>query len=225
MTAIQTERQIQPLDVPTAIVQRRSIKHFKSDPIAPDLLQRLVKLTVAAPSSFNLQDWRIILVQDQDQKQALSEAAWGQPQIVQAPVTFVFAADTEGWRDRTAIYETALAKGAWTEQTVAYFDQAIPSFQEALGEKRREYAVKDATIAATHLMLAAQSFGLSTCPMNGWIEDKVKAVIGAADQPNLAIALLVPVGYAAEPRQDAGRLPLSANVFVDRLGQTYTESL
>jgi nitroreductase len=67
-----------PLDVPTAILQRRAIKTFKPDPITPDLLKQLVELTVAAPSSYNLQDWRIIVVQDDAQKAALSEAAWGQ---------------------------------------------------------------------------------------------------------------------------------------------------
>ncbi len=50
-----------PLDVPTAINQRRSIKTFTTDPIAPELLKTLVELTVAAPSSFNIQDWRIKL--------------------------------------------------------------------------------------------------------------------------------------------------------------------
>lgn len=212
--------QVKPLDVPSAIYQRRSIKNFKSDPIAPELLKQLIELTVAAPSSYNLQDWRIIIVQDEAQKAALSEAAWGQPQIVQAPVTFVFAADAEGWQDRQEINEIALQNQAWTEQTVAYFNQAIPDFENSLGEKTREYAIKNAIIAATHLMLAAESLGLSTCPMNGWLETKVKAVIGATE-PNLAIALLVPVGYAAEPRKDPGRLPLSRNVFVDRIGNSY----
>jgi len=76
-------------------------------------------------------------------------------------------------------------------------------------------------IASTHLVLAAESLGLSTCFMNGWVEDQVKAVIGAADDPNLVIAVVVPVGYAAEPRRDPGRLPLSNNVFVDRVSNPY----
>lgn len=211
----------QPLDVPSAILQRRAIKSFKSDPITPELLHRLVELTAAAPSSYNLQPWRIVLVQDATQKQALSEAAFGQAQVTQAPVTFVFAIDTEGWRNRAPIYEKALQNGAWTEQTVDYFEKAIPPFQEGLGEKNREYAVKDAMIAATHLMLAAQSLGLATCPMNGWIEEKVKAVIGVSEQPNIAIAVIVPVGYAAEPRKDPGRLPLPRTVFVDRMGNSF----
>lgn len=179
----------QPLDVPSAIAQRRSIKTFKTDPITPELLKQLVELTVAAPSSYNLQDWQIILVQDEAQKAALSAASFNQQQIVQAPVTFVFAADPNvGQGDLTPIFEQAAETGAWNEGTVNHFKTAIPQFQATLGDKRREYAIKDAIIAATHLVLAAESLGLSTCFMNGWIEDQVKQVIGAGDNPDLAIA-------------------------------------
>lgn len=214
--------QAKPLDVPNAIVQRRSIKSFKTDPIAPELLKQLIELTIAAPSSFNIQDWQIILVQDEAQKAALSAASWNQKQIIQAPVTFVFAADsTAGEKDLTPIFEGAAETGAWNESTVNYFKTAVPQFQKALGDKRREYAIKDAMIAATHLVLAAESLGLSTCFLNGWVEEQVKEVIGAGDNPDLAIAVVVPVGYAAEPRLNPGRLPLSHNVFVDRVGSPY----
>ena len=212
--------QTQALDVPTAIIQRRSIKNFKPDPISPELLHKLVELTVAAPSSYNLQDWRIVMVQDEGQKSALSAAAFNQQQIIQAPVTFVFAAEPYGEQDLTTILQQGLATGAWNEQVVNYFQTAVPQFQDGLGDKRREYAIKDAMIAATHLVLAAESLGLSTNFMNGWIEDKVKEVIGATDS-DLAIAVLLPVGYAAQPRLNPGRLPLSANVFVDKIGQPY----
>ena len=214
--------QTQALDVPSAIVQRRSIKTFKPDSISPDLLKQLVELTVAAPSSFNVQSWRIVLVQEETQKQALCAASWNQKQIIQAPVTFVFAADTAaGEKDLTPILEQGLATGAWNEGTVNYFRNAIPQFQAGLGEKRREYAIKDAMIAATNLVLAAESLGLSTCFMNGWIEEQVKAIIGAENNPDIAIAVLVPVGYAAEPRLNPGRLPLSVNVSVDKLDKPY----
>ncbi|MDB9457379.1 nitroreductase family protein [Dolichospermum circinale] len=214
--------QTQALDVPSAIVQRRSIKTFKPDSISPDLLKQLVELTVAAPSSFNVQCWRIVLVQEETQKQALCAASYNQKQIIQAPVTFVFAADTAaGEKDLTPILEQGLATGAWNEGTVNYFRNAIPQFQAGLGEKRREYAIKDAMIAATNLVLAAESLGLSTCFMNGWIEEQVKAIIGAENNPDIAIAVLVPVGYAAEPRLNPGRLPLSVNVSVDKLDNPY----
>jgi nitroreductase len=213
-----------PLDTFAAIAARRAIKRFQDTPIPDEMLHRLVQLTVAAPSSYNLQDWRIVLVQSAQQRQALAEAAFGQQQVAQAPVTFVFAADPSAWQDEhlmNQIYQTALERGAWPQKAVDYFKEAIPKFQKNLGDKRREYAIKDAMIAATHTALAAQAMGLSSCFMNGWQEDQVKAVIGAADHPEICVAVLLPVGFAAEPRQNPGRLPLSTNVFVDHLGQGF----
>lgn len=211
-----------PLDVPTAILQRRSIKSFKPDPIAPELLRQLVELTVAAPSSFNIQDWRIVIIQDPNQKAALGAACWNQPQITQAPINLVFAADIKaGERDITPMIEQGMQTGAWSEGTAAYFKKSIPEFSIALGDKAREYAIKDAMIAATHATLAAESLGLSTCMMNGWMEDKVKAVIGAENDSDLAIALVLPIGYAAEPRKHPGRMPFEFNVSIDRIDRPY----
>jgi nitroreductase len=211
-----------PLDVPTAILQRRSIKSFKPDPISPELLRQLVELTVAAPSSYNLQDWRIVVVQDPEQRVALGVACYNQPQIVQAPINFVFAVDVKaGERDITPIIQQGIQTGAWSEGTANYFKKAIPDFAVTLGDKVREYAIKDAMIAATHTMLAAEGLGLSTCMMNGWSEDKVKAVIGAENDPDIAIALVLPIGYAAEPRKNPGRMPFEFNVSLDRLDRPY----
>ena len=212
----------QVLDVQTAILSRRSIKAFKSDPIDPDTLWQLIELVVAAPSSYNLQDWRIIVIQDEATKAELAKSAYDQQQILQAPVTFVFAADPNAWKgDLTPIYQEGVQRGVWTPEMVEYFKIAIPKFQMSLGDRTREYSLKNAMIAATHLVLAAEGLGLSTCFMNGWIEADVKKAIGAENEPDLAIAVVVPVGYEAESRGNPGRLPFAYNVFVDRIGNSY----
>lgn len=71
-----------PLDPFTTIETRPAIKSFKAEAISLEILQRLVELTVTAPSSYNLQDWRIVLVQSAVQKQALGEAAFDQLQVL-----------------------------------------------------------------------------------------------------------------------------------------------
>lgn len=68
-------------------------------------------------------------------------------------------------------------------------------------------------IAATYVMLAATELGLSTSPMNGWEETKVKKVLGIEDRPDLSIALLMSVGYAAEQRVHPGRRAMERTVF------------
>ncbi len=210
-----------PLTVPDAILLRRSVKSFKPDPIPPEILDQLVALTLAAPSSFNVQPWRIVLVEDPKQKEALAEVSWKQKQVAQAPVVFVFAVDLKAWaKTFPATIAEARRLDAWPERAADYFAKAVPDFHTGLRNSGldREYAMKDALIAATHTALAAESLGLGSCYMNGWSEEGVKKVIGAADNPDIAIALLLPVGYPAEVPKFSGRLAPEVTVFKNRLG-------
>ncbi len=206
------------LSVPEAIRVRRTTKRFKPDPIPEATLKEIIALTLAAPSSFNLQQWRIIVVDDPEQKAALAKVCWNQPQITTAPVTLIFAASIRGW-EKTLDHTIKAASecGAWSEKTANYFRGSIPGFQDGLGERQREYAIKDAIIAATHCALAAESHGLNSCFMNGWSEEGVKEVIGAKDDPDIAIALLLPIGYGEASYIYAGRLPEEMTVFRNRL--------
>jgi nitroreductase len=125
-------------------------------------------------------------------------------------------AETQAWRrDRSHVHRAAEAAGAWSPEFSAMFAEASTAFQEALEARGAlwEYAVKDAMIAATYLMLAAESLGLASSPMNGWDEAQVKEVVGIADRDDLAIALLVSLGYPAEARPHPGRQPRRLNVF------------
>ncbi|MGA1203292.1 MAG: nitroreductase family protein [Planctomycetota bacterium] len=211
---------MQPLDVPRAIEERRSVKHFHPDPIAPEMLDRIVELTLAAPSSWNLQPWRIVLVTDEKRRRALHEVAFRQPQVLEAPVTFVFAVDLNAWeRDIEPMIETARARGAWPDAYCEIARQFCPQGQHALAENGllREYAVKDAMIAATHTALAAQSLGLGSTFMNGFLESGVKEVIGAKDREEIAIAVLLPIGHPKDVPMNPGRFPREHCAFVDRL--------
>lgn len=207
-----------PLPVPSAIRARRTTKRFKPDPIPKATLKELIELTIAAPSSFNIQPWRIVLVDEPEQRAALAKAAWNQAQVATAPVTFVFAVDIRAFEATfEQTIQMAAELGAWNEKTCNYFRGSVPGFQNGLGAKEREYAIKDAMIAATHLALAAESLGLNSAFMNGWMEDAVKEVIGAKDDPSIAIALLMPVGYGEASYGHAGRLPEALTVFRNRL--------
>ena len=207
-----------PLSVPEAIRVRRTTKKFKPDPIPEATLKELISLTLAAPSSHNLQPWRIVIVDDPAQRAALAKASWNQAQIATAPVTFVFAASIRGWeKTLPQTIKTALNLGAWTEKTADYFRDNVPVFQDSLAEKQREYVIKDAIIAATHCALAAESLGLNSCLMNGWVEEGVKEIIGARDNPDIVIALLLPIGYGDAAFGHAGRLPEEVTVFRNRI--------
>ncbi|MEM9446662.1 MAG: nitroreductase family protein [Verrucomicrobiota bacterium] len=206
------------LPVSEAIKKRRSIKAFKPDPIDDKILSSIMESTINAPSSWNFQPTRVIMLKSREQKEKLAAVAWHQKQITQAPVVFVYAASIRGWEQKMdKVISTAQEKGAWPDKFAGFIRESAPGFQAALGDKEREYAIKDAMISATHTALAAEAYGLGTCFMNGWDEKGVKEIIGAGDDPDIAIALVLPCGYPLETPADPGRLPQNEVIFTDFL--------
>jgi nitroreductase len=211
----------QTLSVAEAIRNRRTVRHYRPDAVPQSLLAELLTLATEAPTSWNLQDRSVVAITTDEGREGLVWATGGQPQPREAPIILVFVAEPQSWRDdHKDVYDQARRNGAWNEQFIAMFSEASQAFQQNLDERGllREYAVKDAVIAATYVMLAATEMGLATSPMNGWDEAKVKKVIGVEDRADLAIALLVSVGYPAEERRHPGRRPVEHNVFHQRYG-------
>ncbi|MFI6171794.1 nitroreductase family protein [Nocardia sp. NPDC051052] len=207
----------QTLSVPAAIRARRTTRHFRPEPLASELIDELLDLAVQAPSAWNMQDRSIVVVTSESGRQALSKAAFGQPQPLEAPVVLVFVADPTAWQDSNAdIAELAGRNGAWNAEFAAMF-HSRNEFQ-SLRERGllRENAVKNAMIAATYVMLAATSLGLSSAPMNGWDPDLVKQAIGIGDRDDLAIAVLVAVGYSDATPPHPGRRPREQAVFTEQ---------
>jgi len=207
-------------DLTTAesIRARRSIKSFKNDPIPEGVLQELLSLMQDAPSSWNFQPTRVVMIRSMAQKEALAAAAWGQKQILEAPVTFVFAVSIRGWeKNMGEILKSGVSSGAWPQKFADWIGENAPGFQKGLGDKEREYAIKDAIIMATTLALAAQSKGYSNCYINGWDEAKVKEIIGAEGDSDIAIALLLPIGIPNSLPKHPGRLPSAKTIFTDRI--------
>ncbi len=207
------------MSVATAIRTRRTIRHYRPDPVPAAALDTLAELAMEAPSSWNLQDRSLVVVTDPAVRAELAWATDGQPQPREAPVMLVFVAEPQAWRaDRADIFDRARRNHAWSDEFIAGFATAATEFQKSLDERDllREYAVKDAMIAATYTMLAATELGLATSPMNGWDEGRVKKAIGIEDRDDLAIALLMSVGRPAEQRAHPGRRPVTATVFRDR---------
>lgn len=201
---------------------RRSIRHYRPDPVPADLLRELVELALEAPSSFNLQDRSVVVVSSEQGRKALAEATGGQSQPQEAPVMLVFVAESGAWReDRTDVWETATRLGAWSPRFATASPEDARQFHEELSGRGldREYAVKDAMIAASFLMIAAEAAGLATNPMNGWDEAEVKRAIGVADRDDLHIALLMPLGHPAETRRHPGRRDPSLTCFAETYGR------
>jgi nitroreductase len=67
------------------ILNRRSIKEFKTKPIEKDKLERVLEAGRLAPSAKNRQEWRFIVLQKEQLREKVKEAAFGDEKVGQAP--------------------------------------------------------------------------------------------------------------------------------------------
>ena len=195
-----------------AIEQRRSVKHYDPEHrMEPAEIDRLLELTLLSPTSFNIQNWRFVVVTDQQQKDLLREASWNQAQVSEASLTILVCADLMAWDQEPERY--------WKNAPQVTQEMLVPmirGFYSNAGEQMsRDEAIRSAGIAAQTLMLAAKAMGYDSCPMIGFDPEKVATIIGLPDQH--VIGLMVTVGKALKPAHErGGQLPMDEVVFHDR---------
>ncbi len=194
-----------------AIEERRSVKHFDQDHVLSDEEERVLMDAIRkSPTSFNIQNWRIVIVKDPAQRKKLREAAWGQAQVEEASHLFVFCADLKAWdRDPHRYWEDA------PKEVQDYLVPKIQPFYEAREWMQRDEAMRSIGIASQSMMLAAKAMGYDSCPMIGFDTEDVANIINLPD--DYVIGLVVTVGKAAKPpRSKGGFIPDEDVFFTDR---------
>ncbi|HWI64702.1 MAG TPA: nitroreductase family protein [Symbiobacteriaceae bacterium] len=181
------------LPVAEAIESRRSIRKYSNEPVPPEDLDEILRLTSLAPSAWNLQPWRIHVVTSSKLKQQLQEAAYGQSQVTAAPVVFVLVSDME---DTLAHSEEIIHPGASAVQRQRQLETIKNTFGPMSVEERGYWGLAQANIALGFLLLAAQGLGYATVPMLGFDPAKVKQLLGVPE--HVKIAAMVPMGDADE---------------------------
>jgi nitroreductase len=199
------------MNVSEAIEARRSVKHYDPDHVMPETdLAELIRLTKLAPSSFNMQNYRILVVRDPETRQQIRAAAWDQPQVTDASVLFIMCADLTSHLADPADY--------WShapEEIQNILGPMIKPFYEGNDTLIRDEAMRSAALAGMTLMLAAKDMGYDSCPMIGFDAAKVAELINLPE--NYAIGFMIPVGKQAQPGWERGdRLPDEKVVTYDR---------
>ena len=94
------------MDTFDAIYQRRAIKEY--DPqhkLSQEEETKLFEAAIQAPTSFNIQHWRFVIVRDPDlRKKIRTEFGNDQAQMTDASLLIIMTADTKAWqKNRNAI--------------------------------------------------------------------------------------------------------------------------
>ena len=185
------------MNVLVAIHERRSIQFF--DPqreVDPHLLRELLETANLAPSSFNLQPWDVITLQDRENKKKLRACAFDQPKVEEAGAVLILVANPRGVEEHIDPVLDRMIELGYLKPEAREKTRGMPFGlygQDPDSVSRKLFAVKNAALFAMNLMVAARGYGLETHPMDGFQEDKVKEPFGIPQ--DRLVPMLIAVGH------------------------------
>ena len=173
-------------------------------------IARLMELAKLAPSSFNMQNYRFVLVRDPELRKEIRAVAWDQAQVTDASLLIVMCADLGAHSNNPERY--------WAHAPKEVQDILVPAlmpFYEGKPQLIRDEAMRSTGLAGMTIMLAAKGMGYDSCPMIGFDPDAVSKLINLPESH--AISYMIAVGKEVKPAWPRGeRLPDSEVIIENR---------
>lgn len=193
-----------------ALKWRYATKVFDaSKKIPTDTWSALEDSLVLTPSSFGLQPWKFLVVQDEETKAKLLPVSWNQGQVTQCSHLLVFAVPTkvdEADIDRF-LQATADARGEDVSSLDGFRKMMVGFVVDGMdAAKQKDWAIRQTYIALGQFMLAASLVGVDACPMEGFMPDKYDEILGLTEK-GLTAAVVCPVGYRDAAEDKYASLP------------------
>ena len=190
-----------------ALEWRYATKIFDATKKIPaDVWSALEKTLVLTPTSYGLQPYQFLIVQDMTRRAALLPHSWGQKQVVDCSHFVVFTARTEMKEADVdkLIQRTVELRKLPADALKAYRGMMLGDVVNGpRGKIAHEWAARQAYIALGNLMTAAALLGVDACPMEGFVPaeyDQILKLHGTGFATVVACAL----GYRATTDKYAG---------------------
>jgi nitroreductase len=185
-------------DAIALLLEHRSVRGFKSDPVPAGTLETLIAAAQSAATSSNLQTWSVVSVTDPATRAEFARIANNQKHIEQCPIFLAWIADT-----------SRLARLGEQEKAEL---EVLPYLETYL------VAAIDAALAAQNAVTAAESLGLANVYI-GAMRNDIGRVAELLALPKGAMCVFgLCIGYAADGVTNAvkPRLPQSAILHHER---------
>jgi nitroreductase len=165
-----------------AIEKRRSIRKYQDKSISEDLVEKLINAARLAPSAYNGQPSRFLVIRDAKTKQMLKDSKIFKHDFVyDAPLIIVCCADPEVYPKER-------------------FEPVYSNSAEIGGDIG---AVRDLALSSQNLVLLATELGLGTCYVGLVDRNRIKEIF---DIPkNYVLPFVITVGYPDESPKPLAR--------------------
>ncbi|WP_067151692.1 NAD(P)H-dependent oxidoreductase [Pseudotamlana agarivorans] len=161
-----------------------------------ELLKKAIQLSA---SSYGLQPYKILIVEDEKTRKKLQPLSWNQEQIVTASHLFVFCNYTQAKNNLVDEYISAVSKTNETpnEDIEGYSDFIKTKLAEKSPEEQFNWTKHQVYIALANLLNACAELKIDACPIEGFESENYNQLLGLSEK-GLNAAVITSIGYRSE---------------------------
>lgn len=201
-----------------AIAERRATPSFDGAPIPNADLKKILEAGLNAPSGYNMQPWRFVVVRSEEGKRRLRAASFNQPKVEEASAVIVACGDADGWRNGDVDEMLRLGReGGMPENYAESARNNIPNYLSNHPDLTA-WLYKHVMIAFTSMMLMAEVLGYDTAPMEGFEQEKVREAL-KLPLSYVVVALLAIGHLQGDDKFFGGRFSMARTVFDGEYGK------
>jgi len=164
--------------------------------ISSEDLNTLKEAVRLAASSYGLQPYKVVIVENPEIREQLKAAAYGQTQITDASQLFIFANDLNAGPESVAAYIQNISetRGVPTEALGGFADMMNGVISNLSQEAKNIWTAKQTYIALGTLLAAAAELKIDATPMEGFNPAAFNEILGF-DKLGLNASVIATVGY------------------------------
>ena len=199
------------MDTIQAILTRQSIREY--DPrvkIDEATLLKMLTEASSAPSSWNLQPWRFVVIQNPELKAKLRPyVLFNTPQLDTASALVLILNDLDRYALFPVMNKMELDAGFITEEHYKVRNQKAEQARATRSKESLDReGLLDCGLVAQNLMIIARAYGYDSCPMGGFDRDNFMKVL-EIDSNRYKPVVLIAIGKRAKDAKQTLRFPIT----------------
>ena len=177
---------------------RYATKRMNGTKVPQEKIDRILEAIRLSPTSFGLQPFKVIVVEDPALREKIYNEACQQPQIKEASHILVFAANKKVSAGQVDDYMQLIAKTREIPvETLSGFRAAFDGIVAGTAEQNFVWTARQAYIAFGVGIVAATNEDVDATPMEGFSTEALDKILGLSDQ-NLSATTILTLGYRDE---------------------------
>ncbi|SKB57745.1 Nitroreductase [Malaciobacter marinus] len=171
-------------------------------------LKFILEVARKSPSSFGMEPWKFLVVQNQELKEKIRPTCWNQVQITSCSDLVIVLAKIEDVKVESGVPEKRFGRRPMPQEKKDFYINLYANhLKDTLSSDKNiyEWTARQTYIAVGNMMTAAAAIGVDSCPIEGFEKDKLEKIL-ELDTTKYQVAMVLPFGYRLNEQSDQLRL-------------------